>query len=128
MRLAALTLIVPDYDRAIAFYCGGMGFELIEDQDQKRWVKVRPPGGGTSFVLAHADTAAQFAAIGEQGAGRVWLFLETDDFQRDYARLDAADGITFEEEPRREPYGTVVVFPDIFGNHWDLIQPARQEQ
>lgn len=122
MRLSALTLIVPDYDAAIAFYCGQMGFELSEDIDQghKRWVRVTPPGGGAGFILAQAADARQTAAIGDQGAGRVWLFLQTDDFAEDHARLLAA-GVTFEEEPRHEVYGTVAVFRDVFGNRWDLI-------
>lgn len=122
MRLSALTLIVPDYDAAIAFYCGQMGFELSEDIDQghKRWVRVTPPGGGAGFVLAQAADDRQTAAIGDQGAGRVWLFLQTDDFAADHARLLAA-GVTFEEEPRHEVYGTVAVFRDVFGNRWDLI-------
>ena len=126
MRLASLSLIVPDYDAAIAFYCGQMGFLLLKDEDQgrKRWVEVQPPGGGPKFVLARADGPAQAAAVGQQGAGRVWLFLQTDDFARDHARLSAAQGITFEEDPRHEPYGTVAVFRDVFGNRWDLIQPA----
>ena len=124
MRLRALSLIVPDYDAGIAFYCGVMGFELLADLDQghKRWVEVQPAGGGPRFVLARAEDDAQRAAIGLQGGGRVWLLLETDDFAADHARLSAA-GVTFEEEPRREPYGTVAVFRDAFGNRWDLIQP-----
>lgn len=123
MKLASVSLIVPDYDAAIAFYCGQMGFELVADVDQgrKRWVEVRPQGGGPSFVLARADGAEQSRAIGSQGAGRVWLFLETDDFARDHGQLSAA-GVTFEETPRHEPYGTVAVFRDVFGNRWDLIQ------
>ncbi|MEM6758250.1 MAG: VOC family protein [Pseudomonadota bacterium] len=126
MRLRSLSLIVPDYDPAIAFYCGLMGFDLVADEDQgrKRWVEVRPPGGGPSLVLARADTDMQRAAIGAQGAGRVWLFLQTDDFARDHARLAAAAGITFEEAPRHETYGTVAVFRDVFSNRWDLIQPS----
>lgn len=122
MRLSALTLIVPDYDAAIAFYCGQMGFELSEDIDQghKRWVRVTPPGGGTGFILAQPADDHQAATIGAQGAGRVWLFLQTDDFATDHARLLAA-GVTFEEAPRHEVYGTVAVFRDIFGNRWDLI-------
>lgn len=125
MRLAALSLIVPDYDAAIAYYCGTLGFELLADEDQgrKRWVKVAPPGGGAAFVLARAEGAAQRAAIGNQGGGRVWLFLESGDFEADHARLLAA-GVTFEEAPRHEPYGKVAVFRDTFGNRWDLIQPA----
>lgn len=123
MKLASVSLIVPDYDAAIAFYCGQMGFELVADVDQgrKRWVEVRPQGGGPSFVLARAEGDAQTRAIGDQGAGRVWLFLETDNFERDHAQLTAA-GVTFEETPRYEPYGTVAVFRDLFGNRWDLIQ------
>ena len=126
MRLASVSLIVPDYDSAIAFYCGQMGFDLVADEDQgrKRWVEVRPPGGGPSFVLARADGATQEDAIGRQGAGRVWLFLQTEDFARDHARLAAAEGVMFEEAPRHEPYGTVAVFRDLFGNRRDLIQRA----
>ena len=125
MQLASVSLIVPDYDQAIAFYCAQMGFDLVADieQGRKRWVEVRPPAGGASFVLARADGPAQEAAIGAQGAGRVWLFLQTDDFAADHARLIAA-GVIFEETPRREPYGTVAVFRDIFGNRWDLIERA----
>ncbi|MEP5630367.1 MAG: VOC family protein [Tateyamaria sp.] len=123
MQLASVSLIVPDYDVAIDFYCTQMGFELIADIDQgrKRWVEVRPPGGGGTFVLARADGADQEAAIGNQGAGRVWLFLQTDNFVRDHAKLRAA-GVTFEEDPRHEVYGTVAVFRDLFGNRWDLIE------
>ena len=123
MRLSALTLIVPDYDAAIDYYCGTLGFSLSEDIDQghKRWVRVTPPGGGTGFILAEPANDTQRAAIGQQGAGRVWLFLETENFAADYARLTAA-GVPFEESPRQEPYGTVAVFRDAFGNRWDLIQ------
>ncbi|MFG6560034.1 VOC family protein [Sulfitobacter sp. 1A15299] len=122
MHLSAITLIVPDYDAGIAFYCGAMGFELTEDVDQgrKRWVRVTPPGGETGFVLARADGEAQRAAIGNQGAGRVWLFLKVKDFAAEFDRLTAA-GVTFEEEPRHEPYGKVAVFGDPFGNRWDLL-------
>ena len=127
MQLASVSLIVPDYDAAIAFYCGQMGFDLVADIDQgrKRWVEVRPGPSGPTFVLARADGPVQTAAIGQQGAGRVWLFLQTDDFARDHARLMAA-GVTFEEDPRHEPYGTVAVFRDIFGNRWDLIEKRAQ--
>lgn len=126
-RLAALSLIVPDYDPAIAFFRAALGFEVTEDMDQgrKRWVTVAPPGGGVRLVLARADDAAQRAAIGAQGGGRVWLFVQTDDFTRDAARLVAA-GATFEEAPRNEPYGTVAVWRDPWGNRWDLIQPASE--
>lgn len=128
MRLSALTLIVPDYDIGIAFFCNGLGFSLDEDidQGQKRWVRISPPAGGSSFILAKAAGERQVAAIGHQGAGRVWLFLETADFERDHARLISA-GAVFEEKPRREPYGTVAVFRDPFGNRWDLIQSARPD-
>ncbi|HBR36567.1 MAG TPA: extradiol dioxygenase [Sulfitobacter pontiacus] len=124
MRLSALTLIVPSYNEGISFYCGSMGFELTQDEDQghKRWVRVTPSGGGTGFILAEPGDDVQRAAIGNQGAGRVWLFLETDDFARDHARL-LAGGVTFEEAPRHEPYGTVAVFRDVFGHRWDLIEP-----
>ena len=125
-RLAAIALVVPDYDAAIAFYCGIMGFALTEDHDQghKRWVTVTPPGGGARLVLARAEDTAQRAAIGNQAGGRVWLFLETDDFARDAARMQAA-GVVFEEPPRFEPYGTVAVWRDPFGNRWDLIAPPQ---
>ena len=121
--LGLISLIVPDYDAAIAFYCGKLGFRLIEDLDQgtKRWVTVQPPGGGTRIVLAQAEGQEQTAAIGKQGAGRVWLFLQTDDFAQDHAAM-LASGIVFEEAPRHEPYGTVAVWRDDFGNRWDLIQ------
>ena len=122
VRLAAVAVIVPDYDAAIDFFTAA-GFTLTADIDQgrKRWVTVRPPGGGADLILARAEGDAQRAAIGAQGAGRVWLFLETDDFARDAARLTAA-GARFEEAPRHEPYGTVAVWRDPFGNRWDLIQ------
>ena len=123
LRLAALTLIVPDYDVAIEFFVGVLGFRLAEDipQPGKRWVVVAPPGGGASIVLAQPATPEQAAAMGHQGGGRVWLFLETDDFARDHARMTAA-GVTFDESPRHEPYGTVAVWRDPFGNRWDLIE------
>lgn len=122
MHLSAITLIVPDYDAGIDFYCGVMGFDLTEDLDQgrKRWVRVTPPGAQTGFILARADDDQQKAAIGKQGAGRVWLFLKVDDFTAEFDRLTAA-GVTFEEEPRHEPYGKVAVFRDPFGNRWDLL-------
>jgi len=122
-RIAALSLIVPDYQAGIDFYVGKLGFDLIEnvDQGRKRWVTVAPPGGGASLVLARADTGRQRDAIGAQGAGRVWLFLETDDFARDHAAMLAA-GVVFEEPPRHEDYGIVAVWRDPFGNRWDLLQ------
>ncbi|UOA14285.1 MULTISPECIES: VOC family protein [Sulfitobacter] len=122
MYLSAIALIVPDYDPAIAFYCGVMGFDLTEDVDQgrKRWVRVTPPGAQTGFILARAEGKTQEEAIGNQGAGRVWLFLKVEDFTAAFDQLTAA-GVTFEEEPRHEPYGKVAVFRDPFGNRWDLL-------
>lgn len=122
--LAALSLIVPDHDAAITFFRAGLGWDVLEDIDQgrKRWVTVGPASGGTRLVLAQADGAAQRAAIGRQGAGRVWLFLRSADFARDQARLSAA-GAVFEERPRHEAYGTVAVWRAPWGNRWDLIGP-----
>jgi catechol 2,3-dioxygenase-like lactoylglutathione lyase family enzyme len=124
-RISALALVVPDYDRAIAFYVGKLGFRLTEDIDQgtKRWVTVEPPGGGARLVLARAEGPMQQAAIGNQAGGRVFLFLATDDFAGDHATMLAA-GITFEEAPRHEAYGSVAVWRDPFGNRWDLIGPS----
>ena len=124
-RITGLALVVPDYDQGIRFFCDVMGFRLIEDIDQgrKRWVTVEPAGGGVRLVLAQAEGPAQVAAIGNQAGGRVWLFLQTDDFARDHARMLAA-GVEFEEPPRHEPYGVVAVWRDPFGNRWDLIQPV----
>lgn len=123
LRLGALTLIVPDYDAGIGFFVGVLGFRLTEDVPQpgKRWVVVEPLGGGASIVLAQPASPVQTAAMGQQGGGRVWLFLETDDFARDHARMTAA-GVVFEEAPRHEPYGIVAVWRDPFGNRWDLIE------
>jgi catechol 2,3-dioxygenase-like lactoylglutathione lyase family enzyme len=122
-RLSTLSILVPEYDAGIAFFVGQLGFNLIEDTDQghKRWVKVAPKGAETAFLIAKATTPEQIAAIGNQGAGRVWLILETDNFTRDHAAYVAA-GVAFEEAPRHEPYGTVAVFADPFGNRWDLIE------
>lgn len=123
-RIAAFSLIVPDYDEAITFFCAGLGWVLCEDipQGAKRWVTVAPDAGGCRVVLARAEGKAQRAAIGAQGGGRVWMFLHTDDFARDAARLTRA-GAVFEEPPRNEPYGRVAVWRDPWGNRWDLIQP-----
>ncbi|TYC49738.1 VOC family protein [Rhodobacterales bacterium] len=124
-HLGAIALLVPDYDEAIAFYVGKAGFELIEDtrlSETKRWVQVAPKGSNeTRLLLAKADGPDQLAAIGNQTGGRVFLFLNTDDFDRDHAAMTAA-GITFLEAPRDEPYGKVAVFRDPFGNKWDLIE------
>jgi predicted enzyme related to lactoylglutathione lyase len=124
MRLSGFSILVPDYDEAIAFYCGGLGFPLVEDIDQgrKRWVTIEP-APGLRVVLARAEGAAQSAALAAPMGGRVWLFLASDDFDTDAARITRAGGI-FEETPRQEPYGTVAVWRDPFGNRWDLIQPA----
>jgi catechol 2,3-dioxygenase-like lactoylglutathione lyase family enzyme len=125
--IALISLVVRDYDEAIAFYRGALGFELLEDTPQpdgKRWVVVAPAGGtGASLLLARAAGEVQAARVGDQTGGRVFLFLETDDFQRDYARFSAA-GVRFVRPPKREPYGTVAVFEDLYGNRWDLIEPT----
>ena len=123
-HLALIANLVPEYDTGIAFFVDILGFSLIEDTDLgdgKRWVRVAPAGAQTAFLLARAVGADQTAAIGQQGGGRVWLFLQTDDFARDHAAM-AANGVIFEETPRDEPYGQVAVFRDPFGNRWDLIQ------
>lgn len=124
-RVALVSLLVPDYDEAIAFFVDVLGFELVEDRDEgrKRWVVVRPRGAETGIVLARADGPDQQAALGNQLGGRVGLFLHTDDFARDHARMTAA-GVRFQEEPRQEPYGTVAVWEDPWGNLWDLLQPT----
>ncbi|MEO6301259.1 MAG: VOC family protein [Paracoccaceae bacterium] len=123
--MTAVALVVPDYDIAIAFFRDVMRFRLVEDIDQgsKRWVTVEPAGGGVRLVLARAENPRQFAAVGDQAGGRVWLFLQTDDFADDHARMLAA-GVVFEEAPRHEVYGTVAIWRDPFGNRWDLIEPA----
>ena len=124
MHLALLSILVPDYDAGIAFFVGQLGFDLLEDTDLgdgKRWVRVAPEGAQTGFLLAKAVGPRQTDAIGEQGGGRVWLFLQTEDFAADHARM-IAKGVQFEETPRDEPYGTVAVFCDPFGNRWDLIE------
>ena len=127
-RLGAVSLLVREYDEAIAFYVGVLGFELTADIDQgrKRWVTVRPKGGDTALVLARATTPEQVSRVGDQAGGRVWLFLETDDFARDHAAWTAA-GVVFREAPRHEPYGVVAVFEDLSGNAWDLIEPTKGE-
>ena len=125
-HISAFALVVPDYDAAIAFYVGTLGFDLIEDTQQsetKRWVLIAPNGAETRILLAKADGDTQTAAIGNQTGGRVGFFLNTDDFEADYQRMRTA-GVHFEEEPRQEPYGTVAVFNDPFGNRWDLLQLA----
>lgn len=130
-HLGALALLVADYDEAIAFFTLGLGFALLEDspldepgKPGKRWVRVAPKGAsGSALLLAQAANAQQQAAIGQQGGGRVFLFLETDDFWGNYRRMQEY-GVHFCEQPRHEHYGTVVVFEDISGNRWDLLQLA----
>lgn len=125
-HIGAITLVIPDYEAAIQFYTKSLGFNLIEDTDLgdgKRWVLVAPPGSAeTRLLLAKAATSEQEAAIGNQTGGRVFLFLHTDNFDRDHAAF-AARGVVFREAPRDEPYGKVAVFEDPFGNAWDLIEP-----
>lgn len=124
--IATISLVVKDYDEAILFFTDCLNFELVEDTPLgggKRWVVVAPPGGkGASLLLAKAVGEAQEARIGDQTGGRVFLFLRTDDFQRDYDAMKAK-GVRFTEEPRGEAYGRVVVFLDLYGNRWDLVQP-----
>jgi catechol 2,3-dioxygenase-like lactoylglutathione lyase family enzyme len=124
-KIGYVALVVRDYDEAIAYYTSTLGFNLIEDTDLgggKRWVLVTPPGStGTALLLARAATAEQATRVGNQTGGRVFLFLHTDDFWRDYNDLMARN-VKFNEQPRHEPYGTVVIFEDLYGNRWDLIQ------
>ena len=146
MKLTHLTYLIRDYDEAIAWFTGVLGFTLVEDRDLgggKRWVLVEPPfegraptlrgetdggrattsgGGGVRLLLAKAATPEQVAHIGHQGGGRVFLFLQTEDFASDHAAF-AAEGVRFLEPPRQEAYGTVAVFEDLYGNRWDLIEP-----
>ena len=125
-RIATVALLVADSDAAIAFYCDRLGFELVADTDLgggKRWVLIAPKGGdGARLLLARADGPVQAAAVGNQTGGRVGFFLETDDFARDFAAFSAS-AVRFLEEPRHEPYGSVAVFEDLYGNKWDLIEP-----
>lgn len=127
-RVATVTLVVADYDEAIRWYVDRAGFTQTSDVDLgggKRWVTVEPAdGGGARLLLAKADGAGQAASIGNQTGGRVAFFLETDDFARDHAAM-LARGVEFREAPRHEPYGTVAVFADLYGNLWDLLQPKR---
>jgi len=124
-KIGSLALLVRAYDEAIAFYTQKLGFNLLEDTDLgegKRWVRIAPPGSTeTSLLLAQAASPGQEQAIGHQSGGRVFLFLHTDDFWRDYHAMQAT-GVHFLEQPRHEPYGTVVVFADLYGNKWDLLE------
>lgn len=128
-HLSLVSLVVADYDEAIAFFTGALNFELCEDTPLggcKRWVVVQPPGSsGCGLLLAKADGPVQAARIGDQTGGRVFLFLETDDFERDHARMIAA-GVRFVRPPRQEAYGVVAVFEDLCGNRWDLIQSIKR--
>ena len=122
--IGAVTFLVSDYDEAVAYFTESLGFALIEDTPLgggKRWVLVAPPGGGVRLLLAEAGDERQAARVGDQTGGRVFLFLHTDDFQRDHARLQG-QGVRFLEAPRDEPYGWVAVFEDRWGNRWDLLQ------
>jgi len=123
--IGSVSLIVRDYDEAIKFFTASLGFKLIADtplEQGKRWVLVAPPNShGTSLLLAQAATPEQVSRIGNQTGGRVFLFLHTDDFWRDYRQM-MARGVKFKEAPREEPYGTVVVFEDVCGNLWDLLE------
>ncbi len=137
-RLSLIALTVRDYDEAIAFYVGILGFTLLEDTDRgngKRWVRVAPPSKANApgvdqsaaILLARAVTPEQLASVGNQTGGRVFLFLETDDFWRDY-RAMLSRGVRFVREPVEEPYGTVAVFADVYGNLWDFIGPKRMPE
>lgn len=130
MHIGLVAVVVDDYDAAIGFFAGVLGFELVEDSPAlttkdgrpKRWVVVRPPGAATGLLLAQADGAEQAAVVGNQAAGRVGFFLEVEDFDAARARMAAA-GVRFVTAPRTEPYGQVAVFLDIAGNKWDLLGP-----
>lgn len=120
-----IALVVENYDDALDFYTRQLGFDLIEDTDLgggKRWVRISPPNSnGTALLLAKASTDEQLKAVGNQTGGRVFLFLQTNDFWRDFKRMKD-NGVEFEEEPRVEEYGTVAVFQDLYGNKWDLLE------
>jgi catechol 2,3-dioxygenase-like lactoylglutathione lyase family enzyme len=125
--IAQVALVVRDYDEAIAFFVGKLGFSLVEDrylpEQDKRWVVLAPPGGGgAQLLLARAVGPEQSSRVGDQTGGRVFLFLYTDDFWRDY-RAYRSKGVVFVREPKEEAYGTVAVFRDLYGNLWDLLQP-----
>lgn len=123
-RLASIAILVREYDEAIEFFTQALGFQLLEDtpmSPEKRWVIVSPGSGGADLLLARAANAEQLLAVGNQAGGRVFLFLRTDDFWRDYERMKTL-GVRFAEKPREEEYGTVAVFFDLYGNKWDLVQ------
>lgn len=125
-RISLFTVTVREYDEAIAFYTRQLGFDLLEDTDLgegKRWVRVRPPGGaGTGILLARASSEAQRASVGQQTGGRVFIFVETDDFERDYQAY-VARGVSFVRPPETTAHGRVAVFEDLYGNRFDLIGP-----
>ena len=130
MHVELVSLVVHDYDEAIAFFVGRLGFELVEDSPAatndgrpKRWVVVRPPGATTGILLARADGDEQSSVVGRQHAGRVGFFLRVDDFDAAFERM-TADGVEFVTAPRQQPYGRVAVFLDVAGNRWDLLGPA----
>mgnify|MGYP000884362554 FL=1 len=126
-RIALVTVVVADYDEAIAWYTGKLGFQLLQDLDQgrKRWVVVGPTdGSAAALLLARASDEEQHSRIGNQTGGRVGFFLNTDDFWRDHAAMSAR-GVEFLEPPREEPYATVAVFRDLYGNTWDLLEPKQ---
>ena len=128
--ISAVALVVHDYDEAIHFFTRCLRFAVVEDtalSPLKRWVVVRPPGGGTALLLAKAASPEQVARIGDQTGGRVFLFLQTDDFWRDF-RAYAAKGVEFVRQPSEQPYGTVAVFKDLYGNLWDLVQMKRRDE
>jgi uncharacterized glyoxalase superfamily protein PhnB len=132
-HLGLVTIVVDEYDRAIKHYVQDLGFSLIDDRDQgdKRWVVVSPPGAerdlmATHILLARADDTEQRARIGDQAGGRVAFFLHTTDFDMDHIVLSQR-GVTFEEQPRNEPYGRVAVFRDLYGNRWDLIETIASQ-
>lgn len=123
-RISQVSLLVREYDEAIRYFTGSLGFQVLEDTplaDGKRWVRIAPRGGeGTAILLARASTPGQQLAVGNQTGGRVFMFLDTDDFDRDYSQMRSW-GVRFTEEPRHEEYGKVVVFLDLYGNKWDLV-------
>lgn len=129
-RLVHITLLVNNYDEAIAFYTKKLGFTLVEDtkfSDEKRWVVVKPIGGGCSILLARASDDEQKRTVGHQTGGRVFLFLQTDNFQRDYEKL-VKNNVKIIREPAEHSYGRVCVFADLYGNKWDLIQYSRSDE
>ena len=127
-NIGYISLIIPNYDEAKNYYTTTLSFDLVEDTDMgegKRWLVVKPKGSnGTALVLAEAKSKEEIAMVGGQGAGRVWLFLHTDDFYRDHQAY-ASKGVRFLETPREEPYGTVAVFQDLYENKWDLLEPKE---